>query len=1334
MRKLLSLFVLLLISISGMAADYYWVAGSGTWSNLNNWRLGSPAGAIPSIVPSSADNVIFGPPAGAAGNWAVTVDANVFCNNFIWLPGLPGTPRINRSNNGYIISVSGNVSLRPNVAYDAITLDLVGSTNTTVTANGPANVNMALNIRKAVGSVVTFADDYIVNGTSLTGNNIMLFTGGLNAANRKITAYSIGSDQAGTRTIDVTNATLNLTMGWSAMNTGLTLSATGSIINTNRFYADQGIYHKATIWNTVSTNHTVLNCKFDVLEFTNPAVTSEARIASNNIIDTLIFHGWGAVRANNNEIKYLLLKNGGGFGGSGNKVQYAEAKGPFVVIDNGTHTLDTLITAPNKNVTIYGTLNINKLFRAGGAPCNGFTEIVGNTAGKFNFATGAVIDIDNVLLRNMTATGTMTPLTVNGIDDEGNTGWNIVQPTSPGTTLYWVGGAGDWNDNTHWSTTSGGPGGACIPFINDNVVFNGASGFSAASRIVTTSGNSYCKDMTWSGVAGSPIFNESGSFNMQVYGSLVMDPTVTMNTALDMRGEQNATVTSNGAGLGTIHIVVRKYLAGTPLTVKFTDDWINATGTIGLVRGTLDISNLHMDFGGVTAAGSLSRAINMQNSIIIANSWFYYGSNFSLNAANSFLRVTANIATRSSVYNDVEIGASNGDNIDVATTTFGRLTMTSTSLSGSTKISGSNTIRRLEFMGRGMIRYTGNNIDSLILAPSRNFFFLDAPNTTINKYFKAQHPSCTGLGEIRSGNAAISNITFGPNAVVEIDNVYLENITASGGGGSLTLPIPFSGADAGGNTGWTINSSATGARYWVGGSGDWNDAMHWSNTSGGAGGACIPTTSNDVFFDANSGFTAASKTVTISVGNAYFHNMDWTGAANNPILDKNNTWVAECWGGLVLNPNSFINGQLRMMGAENVTISGSVKGNFDIDVRKISGSGVTMLDDFSNANANIRLTTGRFSMPGRTATLASISNFGIDNTIHLDISDANITATNFQYYGAYAIRTVNAANSRLTGTVILNGGTYNYITVPGTQTGNCIISNITADSIVYTNPHNASAVGVNGSNNTLNYVEYKGSGGIYGTGNTFGKLVFFPGNVYRLNGGSTNTITGEWFGSGTPCRLTEIRSTTTAQATIVKTSGDVTFDYVRLERSNATGGATFRAKEHSDNLGGNTGWTIDPKDAAAPILGLGADLELCASAFPYTLNTDGFFGAPGSVYTWSNGSTGETLSATAPGTYRVSVTFPDGCNVKDTIKLTQAVVPVDPIVGDAGICIAETKTLTNATSGGVWTTSDAAVATVSATGVITGVAAGNATITYTVTSGAGCVNSVTHALTVNALR
>lgn len=54
-------------------------------------------------------------------------------------------------------------------------------------------------------------------------------------------------------------------------------------------------------------------------------------------------------------------------------------------------------------------------------------------------------------------------------------------------------------------------------------------------------------------------------------------------------------------------------------------------------------------------------------------------------------------------------------------------------------------------------------------------------------------------------------------------------------------------------------------RYWVGGTGNWGSTSKWSTSSGGSGGASVPTSSDDVIFDSNSG---VGFTVTIPGTNA----------------------------------------------------------------------------------------------------------------------------------------------------------------------------------------------------------------------------------------------------------------------------------------------------------------------------------------------------------------------------------------------------------------------------------------------------------------------------------
>lgn len=292
---------------------------------------------------------------------------------------------------------------------------------------------------------------------------------------------------------------------------------------------------------------------------------------------------------------------------------------------------------------------------------------------------------------------------------------------------------------------------------------------------------------------------------------------------------------------------------------------------------------------------------------------------------------------------------------------------------------------------------------------------------------------------------------------------------------------------------------------------------------------------------------------------------------------------------------------------------------------------------------------------GRRLTILQVDNSGgTANVFSIDISNSTIIAPfGWRFQGPAANHTLNAANSSITtGDFKAEGMQYDTVLVTGTINTDVAMNFSTINRLVFTNPATTSTVGINGNSNTLTYVEYKGSGGIYGTNNVMDTLVFFPGNSYVFNGGSNNTIRNEWFGSGTPCRLTEIRSTNSTNATITKTNGTAEFDYVRVQRITGAGTVPFTAREHSTDLGNNINWNILPYNGAAPIYGLGSDTVVNTSDFPIVLRTDGFFGSPSSSYTWNDGSTADSLVVNSVGSYHISVGFPDGCVVRDTITVT----------------------------------------------------------------------------------
>ncbi|HRG64294.1 MAG TPA: hypothetical protein PLV12_00750, partial [Saprospiraceae bacterium] len=125
---------------------------------------------------------------------------------------------------------------------------------------------------------------------------------------------------------------------------------------------------------------------------------------------------------------------------------------------------------------------------------------------------------------------------------------------------------------------------------------------------------------------------------------------------------------------------------------------------------------------------------------------------------------------------------------------------------------------------------------------------------------------------------------------------------------------------------FTATSLTAQNRYWVGGSGTWHDAAHWSTTSGGAGGASVPTPANDVFFNAQS-FSADGQYVANLSTDLEMYCKSITFANIDDTIDFNFTTGTP--GGIWT--------QARLIVYQNLTLSDMV--NFDYDDGRVELAG-----------------------------------------------------------------------------------------------------------------------------------------------------------------------------------------------------------------------------------------------------------------------------------------------------------------------------------------------------------------------------------------------------------
>ena len=160
--------------------------------------------------------------------------------------------------------------------------------------------------------------------------------------------------------------------------------------------------------------------------------------------------------------------------------------------------------------------------------------------------------------------------------------------------------------------------------------------------------------------------------------------------------------------------------------------------------------------------------------------------------------------------------------------------------------------------------------------------------------------------------------------------------------------------------------------------------------------------------------------------------------------------------------------------------------------------------------------------------------------------------------------------------------------------------------------------------------------------------------------------------------------------------------------------------------------------------------KLCTGNAPIDLRT--LVTIPGGVFSWAADSAGfvvvshdstfnvlsawnaSMISGSPSGRVTVCYDYTDVLGCKGTVcaetRITNVVIPI--INGLSSVCQGATITLSDTSTGGTWTSSNISIASInSTTGIVTGVAGGFTTITYTLTS-AAC-GYVTKSITVNAL-
>lgn len=563
-KQLFSLIVFFLFTKNIHSANRYWVGGTGTWnsSNTSNWSTSS-GGASGASAPTSVDNVIFDASSGLSGN-TVTAGSGATCANFTWSTSV-GT-----------LAFSSDLTVRGNFTWSGAGGTINGSSFNDLNIGGNYSINSSITLS---GSFLTI----VFNATS-TGKTI--------TTNGKSIPHSISFNGTGG------SWTLS-----DALTTTSELELVAGTFNTNNYslsvrqlncYGYSSTTRQINLGSSTVTITPGSTYTTDVLNFNGSNLTVNAGTSTINITLTSgaeYYIDYNAKTLYNLTYSsaYAVIRTSGAL--SCNSLTLSS--GNFYFIDSGTtHTISSTLTATGS--------------------CTNYITISSDTKGTNAtiLASGGAQSISNVVVIDITgSTNTITCTDcANATATDGTFSWTTPRSSR---NLYWIGGTGNFNNPTEWSTTSGGANDVtCAPSAIDNVYFD-ANSFSGGSQTVTVNNFGMCNDIDWTGVTNTPNFY--GSFvNLFIYGDLTFSSGMTSTSSyIDYYFYNNASPSLiDGKGIAMYGV----NLAGGGTYTLESDLNVDGGGLSIASGSTLDV----LPNGGIAGTD--------ESNIDLAGSWSNYGT------------------------------------------------------------------------------------------------------------------------------------------------------------------------------------------------------------------------------------------------------------------------------------------------------------------------------------------------------------------------------------------------------------------------------------------------------------------------------------------------------------------------------------------------------------------------------------------------------------------------------------------------------------------------------------------------------------------------------------
>ncbi|MEO9870718.1 T9SS type A sorting domain-containing protein [Ekhidna sp.] len=231
MKNLIILLVLFSCGLPLFSQDYYWVGGSGNWSDFaNHWATTSNGSTFHTQPPTASDNVIFDANSFDSFGQVVTLDAAANCLSMDWT-GVPNFPVIDGNGNAMDIYASLTLAADMTADFDDLEFEAT-STGHTITTNGTSLGTDANLMFVGVGGGWTLQDN-------LETENLNMTAGSLDTNGNNLT-IEIGFNTSGSnsKTIVLGSSEIAADRFWIG-GTNITMNAGTSKIITTSFYSDR---------------------------------------------------------------------------------------------------------------------------------------------------------------------------------------------------------------------------------------------------------------------------------------------------------------------------------------------------------------------------------------------------------------------------------------------------------------------------------------------------------------------------------------------------------------------------------------------------------------------------------------------------------------------------------------------------------------------------------------------------------------------------------------------------------------------------------------------------------------------------------------------------------------------------------------------------------------------------------------------------------------------------------------------------------------------------------------------------------------------------------------